>query len=445
MTRTRAVETTKCVNHAKGRYFLVLLLLLFLGAGSVFAEQRFPPPEFEGGRQLPVTTTPPARAAIMQYVDVAVLAASLALAAWLSIKRRSRNGIIALSLFSLLYFGVYRAGCICAIGSVQNVALGLFDPGYAVPVGALAFFMLPLAVALFAGRAFCSGVCPHGALQDLVLVRPVKVPPWLEHVLGLIPFFFLGAGVVFAATGTGFMICRLDPFVPLFRFSGSAVMIVTGLVFVAAGLFVGRPYCRFLCPYGALLRMASTVSKWRVRVTPDTCTQCRLCENACPYGAIREPSSGTVAPRDHAGERRRLGLLLALLPVLVASGAILGVGLATPMSRAHPAVQQAGHAAHSEHLEPAAGARVGQPDAAAAIGKRFTLAGGLFGGWIGLVLGLKLVSLHLRTLRPDYEPDRGACVSCGRCFASCPNERVRLGLSPAGQPAGPRPGRGVPK
>jgi polyferredoxin len=437
MTRKRAVKTSLPVA--------LLLLLLFLGAGAALAEQRFPPPEFEAGHQLPVTTTPPARAVILQYVDVAVLAACLGLAAWLSIKHRSRRGIIGLSIFSLLYFGFYRAGCICAIGSIQNVALGLFDPGYAVPAGVVAFFMLPLAVALFAGRAFCSGVCPHGALQDLVLVRPVKVPPWLEHVLGLIPFFFLGAGVVFAATGAGFMICRLDPFVSLFRFSGSDVMIVTGLVFVAVGLFVGRPYCRFLCPYGALLRMASMVSKWRVRVTPDTCTQCRLCENACPYGAIREPASGTVPARDHARERRRFGLLLALLPLLVALGAGIGAGLAVPMSRTHPVVREAERILDQGPVEPGNSEDGSLVRTASGIQKRFTLAGILFGGWIGLVLGFKLISLHLRTVRPDYEPDRGACVSCGRCFASCPNERVRLGLSPASPTAGPPSQRGVSK
>jgi ferredoxin len=68
---------------------------------------------------------------------------------------------------------------------------------------------------------------------------------------------------------------------------------------------------------------------------------------------------------------------------------------------------------------------------AADLRHRFDLACGLFGGWIGLVIGLKLVSLSLRPSRTDYEPDRGACLACARCFTACPNERVRLGLMPA--------------
>jgi len=66
--------------------------------------------------------------------------------------------------------------------------------------------------------------------------------------------------------------------------------------------------------------------------------------------------------------------------------------------------------------------------AAQVVRRRVALAAWLFGGWAGLVIGLKLLSLSVRVTRTDYEPDRGACVACARCFLSCPNERVRLGL-----------------
>ena len=142
-----------------------------------------------------------------------MLAASLGVATWLVLGKRSRRGWWRCPCSRWLYFGFYRKGCVCAIGSLQNVALALGDSGYAVPVGVLAFFVLPLAFALFAGRTFCSGVCPHGALQDLVLLKPVKVPAWLEQGLSILPFIYLGAGVLFAATGSAFIICQYDPFI----------------------------------------------------------------------------------------------------------------------------------------------------------------------------------------------------------------------------------------
>jgi hypothetical protein len=68
-----------------------------------------------------------------------------------------------------------------------------------------------------------------------------------------------------------------------------------------------------------------------------------------------------------------------------------------------------------------------------ALQKRFGLAGLIFGAWVGLVVGVKLVSLSVRTARSDWEPDRGDCVACARCFRSCPQELVRLGVMPASE------------
>jgi polyferredoxin len=409
-----------------------------------FAEQRFPPPEFETGHQLPVTTTPTPREPLLQYLDVAALAGALAVASWLIYKKRSRRGLLALSIFSVLYFGFYRKGCICSIGSLQNVAFALCDRSYAVPLTVAAFFALPIVFALFTGRSFCAGVCPHGALQDLVLLKPVKVPLWLEHGLSILPFVYLGAGVLFAATGSAFIICQYDPFVPIFRMSGRTLMVLTGVALLLLGTVVGRPYCRFLCPYGALLKLGAIVSKWRVRVTPDLCTQCRLCESSCPFGAMREPESAKVEATTHAIDRRRLALLVLLLPLLVTGGAWLGYKFSGTASRVHPTVGLAETFLHAQKTPPPPGPRTAESLAlgraeqssqeilaeATFIRQRFVVGGWLFGGWVGLVISLKLISLSLRRTRTDYEPDRGACFACARCFSFCPNELVRRGLMP---------------
>jgi ferredoxin len=431
--------------------FIVVLAVILLPALLACAEQRFPPPDFEAPYRLPSTTIPAARQIWLQYADTGVLLAALATAVWLIYKKRSRSKLVWLSLFSLVYFGFYRKGCICPIGSPQNVVYGLFNPEYAVPVTVLIFCFAPIVTALFAGRAFCAGVCPQGALQDFVLIKPVKVPAWLEQALSVVPFIFLGAGLIYAGTGTGFVICRYDPFVPFFRLSGSSFILTVGAAFLLLGMFVGRPYCRFLCPYGGLLRLASLASKWRVRVTPDTCTQCRLCEQSCPFGAMREPAS-PANPALLGAARRRLGWLLALLPVLVVAGAWAGSKLSPAAAQLHPDVAAAERYLRQQSapvqyglmtpealsLQRATDAPEAILKAAADLRHRFDLACWLFGGWIGLVIGLKLVSLSLLASRTDYEPDRGACFACARCFTACPNERVRLGWMPAAdKPATP--------
>ncbi len=433
--------------------WLLRLSVLLVSAVCAFAEQRFPPPDFESGHQLPITTTPPARALFAEYLDVAVLAAALGLATWLVYQRRSRKGLMMLSVFSLLYFGFWRKGCVCAIGSLQNVSLALCDRSYSVPLGVLAFFVLPLVLALLAGRTFCAGVCPHGALQDLVLLKPLKVPAWLEQALSVVPYIYLGAGVLFAATGSAFIICEYDPFVPIFRLSGRTLMVLSGAALVVLGMFVGRPYCRFLCPYGALLKLAAVVAKWRVRVTPDYCTQCRLCEASCPFGAMREPQASSTGTQTLAQDRRRLAWLLALTPLLLAGGGWLGFQFSTPASRLHPAVSLADQLVRAQGAAPRFGAlspedlaleRARQTSKetlteAAAVQRKFAVGGWVFGAWVGLVIGAKLISLSVRRRRTDYEPARGECFACARCFEFCPNELVRRGLAPAPVPAAGMP------
>jgi NosR/NirI family nitrous oxide reductase transcriptional regulator len=417
------------------------LLLLLLPACALRAGEFIPLPTFST-YEIPSTQNPTPKAPWRDYLDTAALVVGLSLASYLAIKKRSRSGLFLLTIVSLAWFGFWRKGCICPIGAVQNVTLAVCDANYVLPLTATAFFILPLIFTVFFGRTFCAAVCPLGAVQELVAVRPVQTPAWLDHSLGLLAYVYLGAAVLFTATGAGFLICRYDPFVGFFRLSASVNMLILGACFLAAGVFVGRPYCRYLCPYGAILRVLSKISKWHVRIPPERCIQCRLCEEACPYGAIREPTvAQPAAERRHA--RRRLAALVLLLPVLIAAGAVLGRALETPLSRLHPTVLLAEHVRMEElgqvpaspedladfnhqieafHTTGRAAGDLYRE--ASAIKSTYALGGALFGAWVGLVIGVKLVHLSIRRGRADYSPDRSACVSCGRCFWYCPEEQV---------------------
>ena len=237
-----------------------------------------------------VQRTPP-RSAWLQWVDVGLLVLALLLAAWFALGSRRRSWLVALTAGCVAYFGFFREGCVCPIGSVQNVTVALADPAYAVPLYVIAIFVLPLAAALFFGRVFCSGVCPLGAIQELVVLRPVNVSRRLDRGLGWLRWVYLVLAVIFAALPAAhrdFVICRYDPFVGLFRFDGAAWLLLIGALFLVAGIFVGRPYCRWLCPYGALLSAFSRYAWRSFSITPDRELDCGLCAEACPYGAIEE-------------------------------------------------------------------------------------------------------------------------------------------------------------
>jgi NosR/NirI family nitrous oxide reductase transcriptional regulator len=429
------------VNRSKVPYIRIILVLCALGAsfGSKRAEAliRFPHPEFESGHVLPETFTPAARAQVLEYVDVAVLVICLSLASYLALRKRSRTGLFFLMIFALLYFGFWRMGCVCPVGATQNLALTLFDPQYRIPIAVLAFFTIPLAFTLIFGRTFCAGVCPLGALQDLFLLKPVRIPGWLAQALGMIPYAFLGFIILGVATGSGFYICRVDPFVSFFRRSGSINRLLYSAAFLLAGVFIGRPYCRFLCPYSVLLRWMSRFSKHHVSISPDKCVQCRLCEDACPFGYIHTPQAeAAILPVQ--GEKRRLLTLLVLVPVLVASGGIIGSRLDVPLSRINKTVLLAEQVARENTgkifdltLETETFRASGKPERelmaeAFALRSGFRKGGFALGCFLGLVLSLRLVELSVRKKRECFEIDRAACFSCGRCFSACPREqRIR--------------------
>ncbi len=242
-----------------------------------------------GGYKTPPVQKPLPRDAWLQVLDVALLGLATGASVWLVLKRRNRRALGWLSLGSLAYFGFYRQGCICPIGSIQNVAVALTDPHYSIPMVVTAMFFIPLVVALFFGRAFCGGVCALGAIQDLVVLKPIQAPRLLDRVLGLLKYVYLGLAIFFAvqpALGRDFVICRFDPFVGFFRLSGAPHMLILGGALLVVGMFVGRPYCRYLCPYGALLNWCTRLARRGVTITPEKELDCGLCAGSCPFGAI---------------------------------------------------------------------------------------------------------------------------------------------------------------
>jgi len=411
----------------------IIILILLSWHFVLFAQDRFPRPEFESGYVYPEHQVPLQRSHIWEYIDTVVLIVALSVTAWLAIKKRSRLGLIWMSVFSLAYFGFYREGCICSVGSVQNVALALFNGSYSIPLTALLFFLIPLIFALFFGRVFCAGVCPLGAIQELTGFSPVKLPRAVESVMAAVPFIYLAVAVLFAAMESQFIICRYDPFVGIFRLDAPYTMLVFGALLLVSGIFINRPYCRYLCPYGVLLNIFSRFSRRHLTITPAECTNCRLCENVCPYDAIL-PSDIVMPVTEPENTRKRFLMYLVLIPVFTAAGALVFYNLGPVLA----GIRQEVRLAREIRLESKSGIEAVSKDAVAfkEAGKtedelfteeliiidRFRKASPWAGAFLGLSLGISLVALTIRNTRNTYVPHKGKCYSCGRCFKYCPVE-----------------------
>ncbi|MGL6195494.1 MAG: 4Fe-4S binding protein [Thermoguttaceae bacterium] len=429
-------------------------LLELSNSGRVYAASL---PEFpETGHVTPPTETPEPFLSQTNKIWVSISLYAVALCAAVVAIRflRSRRIVFLLTISSLILFGFVLGGCPCPIGSIQNVTAAVFLPHYLISLPILLIFVLPIIFSLFYGRVFCSCVCPLGAIQEIVAVKPLRIPLWLEHSLGLIRFFYLGLVVTFAGLGLWYILCRFDPFVSFFRMNGMLSMLIFGGSLLIIGVFIARPYCRFLCPYGAVLGVCSELASKKnlVTITPGDCTNCRLCEDVCPYEAIRKP---TVAPTDQERKfgPKRLFAVLAISPIIVALFGFFGYNSAILVARQNHYVRVA-ELVHAEETgivpernsfretrafykrlqyiekEKTRGVVVEEPDNSEKIyilaGKfyrRTQIATTLFGAWIGLVISAKLVSFSVRRRRTEYEIDPGRCVACGRCFWYCPNQK----------------------
>jgi NosR/NirI family transcriptional regulator, nitrous oxide reductase regulator len=412
---------------------LIFAFLSFSLAGMA-QKQRFPKPDFGSGYSQPTPVTPEPRALALEYTDVVVLLIVLSLASWFAIRKRSRRGLLWLSVFTLIYFGFYCNGCICSIGSVQNVVLTLFDPVYAISITTLLFFLLPLIFALYFGRIFCAGACPLGAMQDLLIVKPLPLPEWFRKTLGIIPYVYLTLAVLFAATGTDFIICRYDPFVGIFRMDAKFLMVVLGIAFLLTGMFVARPYCRFLCPYGVLLNWMSRFSKWHLSITPAECIQCKLCSDSCPFDAIDYPTE-KQSKETKWGVNRFLVYAL-MIPLWIFIGGFAGSKAHTWISKANSTVyltelllSKPEVRFDQKNLDVQAFLSSGKSmetlvKEATVIRRKFYTGGWFSGGFIGLVIGMTLLGQVVYRRKTDYQPNKGNCFSCGRCMNYCPVKKV---------------------
>lgn len=131
------------------------------------------------------------------------------------------------------------------------------------------------------GRVFCGYVCPIGTVQELAYHLPVRK---LRISVKAVPVAFrLAFFVAFIAmaVGASMGLLKYIGVRDFFYLGASSAWFFVFLGLVIASVSIYRPFCRFLCPYGVPLSLASIGSRFGL-VQTDTCVDCGKCEKACP-------------------------------------------------------------------------------------------------------------------------------------------------------------------
>ena len=408
---------------------------------NILAEARFPKPDFTSGYEYPDILHGAPNETLWNVLDIVLLVGMMALVVWAAYRKRSRTVIYAMSVVSVLYFGFFRSGCVCSVGSIQNVVTALVNPDYHLPWYVLLLFLLPIVFALLFGRVFCAGVCPLGALQELVNIKNFRLARSVSVTLSVIPWVYLAFTILYAATRSQFLICRLDPFVGIFRLGGDLGMVTFGAVLLMMSVFIGRPFCQFLCPYGALLSVFSSLSWKQLEITEKGCINCALCGKSCPVDAIRAPQVSKTKEERRKGVNRIIFFAI-LLPLLTVAGAMLLGSQSDALSLAHKDISLYELLLQQERLRVDASAGMAQPEMDVPLEvETFNALGGdmeelkakvddvrrdytfyayLAGALIGFIIGFKLLKLSLKRSCKTYEVSSARCTMCGKCFNYCP-------------------------
>ena len=164
---------------------------------------------------------------------------------------------------------------------------------------AMVIFGFAVVISWFAHKAFCSWFCPIGTVAEAcwkigqyLFGKTFQLPAWLDIPLRSIKYMLLGFFLWITWTMS---VEAISAFIasPYYKISDVKMLhfftrmslttaIVLSVLFIGS-LFIKNFWCRYFCPYGALMGLVSLASPLKVRRSARNCTRCSKCTKSCPH------------------------------------------------------------------------------------------------------------------------------------------------------------------
>jgi polyferredoxin len=192
----------------------------------------------------------------------------------------------------------------CPFGGVESL-LPFIINGQTLKTNNLLNFALligVLGVSLVAGRAFCGWMCPLGAVQDFLaqLARrlsgekrfirgkrsparfPTQLPKHIDKWARNIKYLLLAVILWVSVTAVYPPLHYLCPVRAVFSFQMTGLLGSVLITFVITSMLVERFWCKYLCPFGAVLAPFNKIAPLRLQVDNSRCVDCGRCDAECP-------------------------------------------------------------------------------------------------------------------------------------------------------------------
>lgn len=206
------------------------------------------------------------------------------------------NHTLAESGVAIPFLSTASIHAICPFGGVETFYQLLTTGDYIQKIhsSALVLMGIVFTLTILFGPVFCGWICPLGSIQEWVGKIGKRLlgkrynqlmPRKLDKILRYLRYVVLILVMYNTAVSGMLLFADVDPYYALFHFwtgeTAVAALIILGIT-LGLSLFVERPWCKYACPYGALLGLFNPFHFFKIKRKASTCIDCGKCDRACP-------------------------------------------------------------------------------------------------------------------------------------------------------------------
>ena len=192
------------------------------------------------------------------------------------------------------WYQSFAVGKLWFVSPLEGIESLLLTKEFYVPT--LVGILLPILLALFLGRVFCSWICPVSFILELfdrlrlLISRRKTLRNRLIIAKQVIWFTLIGELLISMILGTPLFVFLSPPgligreIMTAVFFHKLPIEGVLILIVIFLELITRRFFCRSFCPLGGLLAFFGRKRALKVVLKKESCVQCRRCSQVCPMG-----------------------------------------------------------------------------------------------------------------------------------------------------------------